>query len=158
MVDLPTPAWPMIKSAGSEPFARHSSISWKSHCRPVKPLSFATRKGVKSQGLGSSPQLRSRVSPRGAVCSAWRFASNSALPSPSRMYSEELCGPPAASLFSTEDRFALALRRSRCQPSNRTGTNPRRSTSRTTFMIQLGSSRLGNTIADTWRIIHALTM
>ena len=29
---------------------RHSSISWKSHSRPVKPLIFSARSGLKSQG------------------------------------------------------------------------------------------------------------
>ena len=55
MVYLPIPASPMINSAGSEPLARHSSISWKSHCRPVKPLSFATRKGSKIPRLEEHP-------------------------------------------------------------------------------------------------------
>jgi hypothetical protein len=43
-------------------------------------------------------------------------------------------------------------------PPNKAGANPRRSTSRTTFMVQLESSRLGNTIAATRRITQALTM
>jgi hypothetical protein len=53
---------------------------------------------------------------------------------------------------------ALPLRRSRCQPSDKAGTNPKRSTPRTTFRLQLGSSRLGNTIAATCRITQALTI
>jgi hypothetical protein len=110
---------------------------------------FLSPEDIASCNGNLDTEIFAGVSPRGAICIAWRFASNTALPSPRRLRLEGLCRPPAASLFGTEELSALALRRSRCQPSNKAGTNPRRSTSRTTFMLQLGSSRLGDTIAAT---------
>ena len=148
-VDFPTPAQATIVTTFTSLFA---------HARSRKAISSSRPKTSLPVMGNLDTEIFSGVSPRGAIYIACRFASNPALPSPSRLCSEGLCEPPAASSFSTEDLSALALRRSRCQPSNMAGTNPRRSTSRTTFMLQPGSSRLGNTIAATWRITQALTM
>jgi len=122
------------------------------------PAAARMRSAATPAESAASPRRVCGVSPRGAVCIAGRFASNPAFPSPSRVCSEGLCGSPATSFFSKDDLSALPLRRSRCQPSNKAGANPRRSTPRTTLMVQLGNSRLGNAIAATWRITKALTM